>query len=211
MTHLNIPDRTLVFCNGTPPTRERVAQFVPNPSLVACADGGTDKALNLGYVPQLVVGDFDSISPSAKDKLKNAEFIQIDSQDNTDFEKLLNVLVERGLRKVSVTAFSGGRLSQTIANMQTAYKYSDILQLVLFDQTSVVYPVRQSLIISPPPATTISLLAATNEAYVSATGLLYRLDRSLLTHGGRGVSNVSVSDTVSIRVHDGGIYVILEI
>ncbi|MGC8594715.1 MAG: thiamine diphosphokinase [Candidatus Kryptoniota bacterium] len=211
MVNLNIPDRILVFCNGTPPSRERVARLIPAPSLVACADGGTDKALNLGYVPQLVVGDFDSISPSAKKSLKNAELIQIDSQENTDFEKILNVLIERGITKLSVTAFSGGRLSQTLANMQTAFKYSDILQLVLFDESSIVYPVRQSLILSLPPATTVSLLPATTEAYVSTEGLLYRLERSLLSQGGRGVSNISVSNTVSIKVHDGGLYVILEI
>ncbi|MGB9592480.1 MAG: hypothetical protein ACPL1K_08185, partial [Candidatus Kryptoniota bacterium] len=103
------------------------------------------------------------------------------------------------------------RLSQTLANMQTAFKYSDILQLVLFDESSIVYPVRQSLILSLPPATTVSLLPATTEAYVSTEGLLYRLERSLLSQGGRGVSNISVSNTVSIKVHDGGLYVILEI
>lgn len=211
MANLKIPGSTLAFCNGATPDRSRLDQLVPNPSLVVCADGGTEKALNSGYVPQLVVGDFDSISPSVRNSLKKTEFVKIDSQDNTDFEKLLNVLIERQIKRLSVTAFSGGRLSQTIANIQIAFKYSDRLELVLFDQNSIVYPVRQSLVLSPPPNTTLSLLPATDEVYVTTTGLLYQLEKSLLTRGGHGVSNISVNDTVSIEVHNGGLYVILEI
>jgi len=58
------------------------------PVLVA-ADGGADRALEAGITPRAVIGDFDSISAEARDRLPDTILHPLDDQDTTDFEKCL--------------------------------------------------------------------------------------------------------------------------
>ncbi|NCU21110.1 thiamine pyrophosphokinase, partial [Candidatus Falkowbacteria bacterium] len=58
------------------------------PCLVA-ADGGADRALALGHMPEAVIGDFDSISPAARAAIAPERLHPIAEQDSTDFGKCL--------------------------------------------------------------------------------------------------------------------------
>lgn len=57
------------------------------PTLVA-ADGGADRLLRLGALPEAVFGDFDSITASTRDRLAGRLF-PIAEQETTDFDKAL--------------------------------------------------------------------------------------------------------------------------
>ena len=60
------------------------------PGLLA-ADGGADRAISLGRVPDAAIGDFDSISPQARAALPADAQYHIAEQDSTDFDKCLRV------------------------------------------------------------------------------------------------------------------------
>ena len=57
--------------------------------VVVAADGGADRALEAGITPRAVIGDFDSISAAARDRLPDTILHPIDDRDTTDFEKCL--------------------------------------------------------------------------------------------------------------------------
>ena len=58
------------------------------PRLVA-ADGGADRALALGHEPEVAIGDFDSISGSARARMGAARMHEVAEQETTDFDKAL--------------------------------------------------------------------------------------------------------------------------
>ena len=58
------------------------------PRLVA-ADGGAGAALAAGYMPEAVIGDFDSLTPGMRAQLPEASLHPIPEQDSTDFGKAL--------------------------------------------------------------------------------------------------------------------------
>ena len=58
------------------------------PGLVA-ADGGAATALEAGRVPDLVIGDFDSLPHSTGESLPKDRLLHVTEQDSTDFEKCL--------------------------------------------------------------------------------------------------------------------------
>lgn len=60
------------------------------PVLVA-ADGGADRLLDLGHDPGAVIGDLDSLSPAARQRLAT-RLIRLDEQETTDFDKALRVI-----------------------------------------------------------------------------------------------------------------------
>lgn len=72
------------------------------PVLVA-ADGGADQALDLGHMPDLVVGDLDSLSPSARAAIPPERVIGVAEQDSTDFEKALTRIEAPGVLALGMT------------------------------------------------------------------------------------------------------------
>ncbi len=178
--------------------------LVGNPARVVCADGGAQKALATGYSPDLVVGDLDSLD--ASDRLpEGVEIVRVPNQDNTDFEKTLDVMLSRGMDHFLVTAFSGGRIDQTLANIQIAYEYAARCTIVLADDHFVLFPVTGTFKSEFPIGTIVSIISMTDVSVVSVTGLAYGLNESVLPKGGHAVSNRSISKLISINVHSGGI------
>ncbi|PWE26811.1 thiamine diphosphokinase [Pararhodobacter marinus] len=85
------------------------------PHLVA-ADGGADAALALGYRPDLVVGDLDSLSDAARETLGPGRIHHDPDQETTDFDKVLAAVSAPVLIAVG---FTGARLDHTLAAMST--------------------------------------------------------------------------------------------
>ena len=89
--------------------------LVRAPVLVA-ADGGADTALALGRVPDLAVGDFDSISDTARAVLGAGRLHHVADQQTTDFDK---ALASVSAPLVLAVGFSGARLDHTLAALNT--------------------------------------------------------------------------------------------
>jgi thiamine pyrophosphokinase len=206
---MNFENFVLVFCNGEPPARERIIKLLPNPRFVACADGGGNKASALGFKPQLIVGDLDSLEQDGT-PFFDVEIVKVDAQDSTDFEKTLSVLLDRGFNEFLVAAFSGGRIDQTFANLQIAYEYAKKCTLVMVEDQYSIFPVIERLSLYIPENTIVSIVPMEEKTYVTTAGLKYELNNALLRKGGQGISNGSTSTKVDITVHSGGVLVFVK-
>ncbi len=204
---MELSDFVLLFCNGEPPTAKRIQGLLPRPKLIACADGGANKATSLGYKPDLVVGDLDSLNPESS--LDGVEILRIDSQENTDFEKTLNALLDRGFDRFLVVAFSGGRIDQTLANLQIAYEYSRRCRLVLADDRYVIFPTVKNIGLYVNMSD-VSIIPMEDGTTISTKGLEYELRNTLLRKGGQGISNRAKADKIEIMVHKGGALVFVD-
>ena len=199
----------LVFCNGEPPTRQRIKNLIPLPKLIACADGGANKAASLDYKPDLIIGDLDSFNDEGK-IFEEAEIIRVSSQENTDFEKTLSLLLDRGFHAFLVVAFSGGRIDQTLANLQIACEYSKKSEIILADENYMVFPVSERFETEILGGTEISIIPMEDETNVTTNGLKYELHRAFLKKGGRGISNSSLENKIEITVHIGSVLVFIK-
>lgn len=205
---MNFDNYTIVFCNGDPPRKDRLRKLVQNPVRVVCADGGAQKALAIGYVPDLIVGDLDSLD--AGDGLPHdVEIVRVPDQDNTDFEKTLDLMIARGMNNFLIAAFSGGRIDQTLANVQIAFEYAGKCSIVLADDDFILVPVTGKFTDILPIGTTVSIISMTDETVVSTSGLAFELSHSVLAKGGHGISNKSIDGTIMVTVHKGGILIMI--
>ena len=96
------------------------------PTLVA-ADGGADRALAAGHAPQLVIGDFDSISASARHRLAD-RLHHVAEQETTDFDKALRNVAAPFVLAVG---FAGARMDHALAVMNTLVRHADRRCIVL--------------------------------------------------------------------------------
>ena len=89
------------------------------PVLVA-ADSGADAAIALGQVPEMAIGDFDSISETARAALGPRRLVHVAEQDSTDFAKALR-RIEAPF--VLAIGFSGRRLDHTLAALNVMIRH----------------------------------------------------------------------------------------
>lgn len=113
------PDGVTLIGGGvvTGETLERALGFAP---WLVAADGGADRAQALGHLPDLVVGDLDSLSDGMRATLGPARLHRVTAQDNTDFDKTLHAVAAPFTLAVG---FSGGRLDHTLAAMNTLLRH----------------------------------------------------------------------------------------
>ena len=82
---------------------------------IICADAGYKKALENSIVPDLVVGDFDSLGEIPR--FDNIE-LHPAVKDETDTFLALTCGIERGYKSFAIFGALGGRLDHTFANIQ---------------------------------------------------------------------------------------------
>ena len=118
-----------VVTGGEPPETALLDELVP-PQLVVAADSGADIALGLGLVPDVIVGDFDSVTPAGAAAAGEQRRFPTD-KDATDLALALAEARHRGAGSISVVGGSGGRLDHFLANV--AVLASDELAAVRVD------------------------------------------------------------------------------
>lgn len=85
---------------------------------IICADGGYDTALRLRIQPDVLIGDFDTVSalPSGD----SCEVIRyLPEKDDTDTMLAVKLAIQLGFEDITVFGGIGGRLDHTFANIQT--------------------------------------------------------------------------------------------
>ena len=113
-------ERAIILANGPLPNPEAAQRYIRAGDWLICADGGTRHALTLGLIPDVVIGDLDSLEPQFKAELESQgvrfEVYPAD-KDQTDLELALELAVAAGVRQIDILAVQGGRLDQSLANL----------------------------------------------------------------------------------------------
>jgi len=171
--------------------------------LVVAADAGADRLLKYNIIPDIVIGDLDSISDKASTKLE--EWIVSNKNiQKTDLEKAVDYAFEKGATKIQIVGWSGGRIDHTLAALGLAFNP----KISLIDEQFTVETVIGSKTIRGSESTLFSLMAMP-EARVSVTGARWELQHEKLKMGGRGIHNeIGSSGEVNIDCHSGNLLVI---
>lgn len=173
------------------------------------ADSGIDHARALGRVPDLVVGDFDSVSEEGMAWAAEVG-ATIDrhpaAKDQTDLEIALGHALAAEPDHVVVAGIGGGRLDHLLANLAAlaspsfaAVRVDGLLETAL---VSVVHTERRLL---GDRGELVSLLPMHGDANgVTTVGLGYPLrDEALRAGSSRGVSNYFEEPEATVTVADG--------
>jgi thiamine pyrophosphokinase len=190
------------------------------PPLVVAADGGALKAELLGLVPDVVVGDLDSLSPERVARLRAAGVELIahpPDKDESDTQLALLEAIRRGARQlVLIGALGGLRLDHTLANLLLlSLPELDGCDILLVDGAATLrvmggggQPV--SLELHGSAGDLVSLLPLSDVVEgVTTSGLVYALHGEPLRQGySRGLSNVMQAERAEIELRSGRLAVV---
>ncbi len=207
--------RAIIFANGQLTYPDSIRALIQPDDLILCADGGTRHALALGLIPDLVIGDLDSLSHADRERL-DALGVAIErhpvDKDETDLELALRAARELGAREVVVAAALGGRLDQEIANilLMAAPAFAD-LNIRLVEGPETAWIARDRLVVHGRAGDTVSVLALSPQVHglTYHRGLRWMLTDFTLPFGStRGISNEMTEDMAEISLESGVLLVI---
>lgn len=191
--------------------------FAPVPGdLVLAADGGYRALYSLGYTPDLLLGDFDSLGDlRLPPDLPVLRFPA--RKDDTDTGLALRHGLDRGFRDFALYGCAGGRVDHLLANLQSMARVSRLgatirLAAPEYDAWALTGPAPHApdgpaatlTLPDRPGGTLVSVFCHGDRAEdVTLTGLSYPLDGADLTGDfPLGVSNRRLEGqpaTVSVR------------
>jgi thiamine pyrophosphokinase len=114
--------RGITLAGGGPFGRRDLDLCLKRAPVAVAADGGADRLLRLGVTPQAVIGDFDSISDAARQRIPVESQHLVPEQSTTDFDKALCAIAAPF---VLALGFAGARLDHGLAAMHTLICHPD--------------------------------------------------------------------------------------
>lgn len=194
----------LILANGHAPSKSLLNRHLADADVFVCADGGANAAAKLGVVPDLIIGDLDSISPATVKKFSGVTARRIADQNSTDLEKAFVWAQKNGYKEVRVLGATGGRLDHTVGNLSALVKFSRKLAVTFHDADGDIFVVGTERCFDVPTGTTVSLLPMTLCEGVMTRGLKWELRYESLALGHReGTSNLVVSSPVTVKLRRG--------
>jgi len=176
--------------------------------IVIAADGGAVNALNMGIIPDLAVGDFDSLPFSERQRLDELG-IQVEThprqKDETDAELAIRAALARGADELVVLCPFGGRIDHTLANVLLLAHPDVAGRTIMAAGRAEIVLIRDEASFFGKPGDLLSLLPLGSAATgIHTQGLQYQLDGDTLQSGfARGMSNVFTAQRAAVVVQTG--------
>ena len=207
--------RALVVADGDVAADEPLlAPVDPAARLIVAADGGALKAERLGLLPDVVVGDLDSLGASEVDDLRRRG-VEIQAhpadKDESDTELAVREAVRRGATAITIVGALGGiRFDHSLANVlllaSPAYAGIDV---ALVDAGTTIRAIQapSTLAIDGAAGDLVSLLPLSDAVRgVRTSGLAFPLADDVLVRGpARGLSNVMTGERATIEIGEGSL------
>lgn len=197
----------MIFANGELPNLEAARKLLLPDDFIICADGGTRHALALGLIPQVIIGDMDSLPDTFQSSTFKGEFIQVSADKNeTDLELALKYALAFHPDVILIIAALGGRLDQTLGNISLI---SDLrlstFDIRLADGVEEIFFCRDQTRVKGGSGDIVSLIPWGGEVSgVETENLKWPLrSETLYPYKTRGISNEMLGEEASIKISSG--------
>jgi thiamine pyrophosphokinase len=195
----------ITLVGGGPVTRRDLAFATARAPVLVAADGGADRLLSAGLMPEAVIGDFDSLSEAGQRAIAADRQFRIEEQETTDFDKALRSVVAPFVLALGVT---GARLDHGLAVLNAVVRHRGCPCLVI-SATDVVFHAAGGVNLQLVVGDRLSLFPMA-PVQGSSHGLHWPIDGLQFAPGGMiGTSNIVSAPDVEMRFDQPGMLVIL--
>ena len=201
--------RAVIFANGELKDPESVLKKIKEDDYIIAVDGGLRFVFLLGLVPDVLIGDLDSVLQEYLVRLEkeDCDIIRFQPEkDETDLELAVQFALKNGFHKICIVSALGGRLDHSLGNlfMLTRPDLSDC-DIRLEDGEIEAFLIRSNAQISGKPGDVVSLLPITQSVEgVCTEGLLYPLrNETLYKYRTRGISNEMLGEEALVNIKSG--------
>ena len=189
-----------LFGNGPKPTHPAVKKRLTLINTFFCVDGGADKLIEMGYKPNFILGDLDSIG--YKKNKYSCDIIFLEDQTKNDLEKSISWCIDEGIKELELFGFSNGRDDHHLANILIMKDFSSRIKIKMYTNNSLLLFINKHSTFSSKPNQKISIFSFNQETRITTTGLKYSLQNASLASASHGISNLATGTSFSVKTSD---------
>jgi len=207
--NISKPNTYMVIAGGENPSGLAL-QFLSEAGHIVCADSGAQFCYENAIIPDIVIGDFDSLSEEAADFFvgKGVSFsVHPSHKDHTDTDLALAWCFAKEPEQVFLTGALGKRIDHSLANIMLLVKYP---ALTIVNEESMLKLCRGRLQLCGKKGDLMSLIPLSHIVKnVHLKGFLYPLQgQDLLMRNNIGISNEMTEEIAEIKAEYGELLVI---
>ena len=180
--------------------------------LLIAVDGGYDSLIAAGYVPDVLIGDLDSVKSEIAEEVRVIRYPK--EKDETDMFLAYRIGVRCEYTDFVILGGTGGRLDHTYANLSLLlYAKDHGHNITMMDKNAMTFCIKnESIRIAGAEGAYLSVFAMSGPAYgVTIKGAKYEVENASLTPSfPLGVSNEFTDTDAYISVRDGSLIIIAE-
>lgn len=182
------------------------------PDVCMAADSGMNFFYRSGIIPDIIVGDFDSVSSEALEYFKKISEIEWKVlnpvKDDTDTESAIRLAIEHGAERITLLGATGTRLDHVLGNIELlGIGLQEHVPIEILDSHNRIRMIDHGVALAKDSqyGKYVSLIPYTKEVTgLTLTGFKYPLDRyTLKGFCSLGVSNEIVEETAEISFEEG--------
>ena len=161
-----------MIANGEYPTRKEVLEIINAAPLTVCCDGAADDFIARGGVPDIIIGDMDSLSNENKARYSDI-IIHNPDQETNDQTKAVQYLLSRSITRIAIVGATGRREDHTIANIALTAEYMAMgAEVVSYTDSGCFIPCRDNKRLRCTPNAQVSIFNI-NATALRSEGLDY--------------------------------------
>ena len=208
----------VIFLNGEYKySQEFMDKLVSENAVCFYADGGANFAFKYGKMPEVIIGDLDSIEKKVLEYYKNKNILIKKfpkDKDFTDFELILkeiNKISENKnfVEKIFVVGGLGKRIDMTLSNLFIMEKYKN---LVFLQENEEIFYTEKSFVLKNKKDCEFSIIPISEKVEkLTLKGFKFETDKiDVKRESSRLVSNVILENEASVEFENGKLIIILK-
>jgi len=206
-------NKAVILANGQAPAKKEFNYFAKaGYEFLICADGGANSAFKLGLIPDLIIGDFDSVKTDVLEFFRPySKITQLKRQNDTDVEKCLKYCINKKMAEVILIGVTGDRLDHSFCNLGIVLKFFKDIKIKIIHQKSILSAHTGMVEFETVKGETISLYGFDDKTKIISSGLKYPLNHVSLPFGVKeSTSNVATGKKVKLSIEKGVIFIVRE-
>lgn len=204
----------VIIGDGRFPKTEYPRYLIRNADFIICCDGALSKFIRNSEsifgerrLPDIVVGDMDSLSPALKKKHSDI-IVKIDEQEHNDQTKAFRWAMEnlQGISQIYILGATGEREDHTIGNMSLLMEYARTYDLEkmginveMVSDHATIFAVTDTFEMECGEGRRISIFTPDNSLRIKSTGLEWPTDDVVFDNWWKATLNRASQDTVRLE------------
>lgn len=192
---------TIVVANGEVPDSELSLSILNDKRRIICCDGALHKLLSINVIPDIVVGDGDSMD--------NEELLRYripyhadKSEEYNDLQKALKYCSSNGYDNILLMGCGGLREDHFIANLSILAMYSEKLHLTMLTEHGNFDVIKNVDMIPSFPGMQVSIFPSHSQQKFWFTGLKYPVNDRAFKWLWEGSLNEAMEDSFVVEASD---------
>jgi thiamine pyrophosphokinase len=211
---MRVMSKAIIVSGGKKPSRVLFDRLCKKDTYLIAVDKGAEFFREENIVPDLLVGDFDSISSETLEFFKGKTSIKsyAEEKDFTDTEAALHEAIERGVDEIDFLGCTGSRLDHFVGNLALLDQSEKAgVKAFMYDDHNKIFLMRSPGIIEKSFGRYISFQGFRSSVKgFGVKGVKYPLWNYELKFGDpRAISNEFVQEKISVTFTEGALLVFM--